>query len=513
MVFADSKTISFPQFEVIRKKFDENLRLNIDQFIKTKMSISYINDQCLRDSLSLLYPINPQKPFFTSLNFKAIEKYQMSSMVQKVSIFKARLLGLDSAMFTVSDLMFKIFKFFEPLILQRFYKKKDISIEEQIKSLQILFPPDRLDDIVKVLFYKKFDGNAMLHSLENSVNSLTLSEPSHEYVQNINNLTLPGSKIKKAETQVKQVKVPSYFEDLLDYLRKCFTPQSISINLISQTKIHNSQNYFIAAMKHINKEIENEEKQDITQSTKIKEEIDENLTIEGNPDKDIQLNLEEIISKGWLNCKDTIPNIEIIFQSKNPLKFILSDIRKKERQTDNKMNEEVNQNLISVSDCLKGFFHPNKLELNCSKCEKGKHVETQYQLSESSPYLIIHFKRFMPRFTANGYEFIKNEERIVVDQKLSIGDKVFELEGIVNHFGKIDSGHYSYDRLMPASNSGSSQIRVLEYDDHKLKVHRYQKSRLESKDAYVVLYKFVSGGTVNQNNSEGDQTKSISSDS
>lgn len=499
MVFADTTCVSFPQFNVIQKKFDQHLRLNIDQFIKTKMNISYINDQCPRDSVSLIYPINPQKPFFASLSFKSIEKYQMSSMTQKVSLFRARLLSLDEAQISVSDLMFKIFLFFEPILLNHFYKKNSIVLEERLKSLTCLFPPDRPEDLVQVLFFKKFDSEAMFSSLESSFSTGSVSEPSTEYVNNIQNLTLPGAKAKASPDPVSKVdKVPPYFEKLLSFLRKCFAKENFTVTLVGQVALHQSQGYFLTSMNHVRKQLlENDEPEaessskhngTTNASTNIVEEDPEQIFISANPRKPIVISSEEVILRDQLDARDAMPNLELIMNSKNPLKSILSALRSKERQADKSMNTEVDQNLISLADCVKGFFEPSRLELNCSKCPSGKHFETQYQLSDTCPYLIVHLKRFMPRMTQNGYEFVKNEERIVVDQNLTIGTASFKLEGIVNHFGKIDSGHYSYDRLMPASNSGSSQIRVLEYDDHKLKVHRYQKSRLESKDAYVVLY-------------------------
>ena len=502
MVFADTTCVSFPQFNVIQKKFDQHLRLNIDQFIKTKMNISYINDQCPRDSVSLIYPINPRKPFFASLSFKSIERFQISSMTQKISLFRARLLSLDEPQISVSDLMFKIFLFFEPLLLNHFYKKNSIPAEQRLKSLTCLFPPDRPEDLVQVLFFKKFDSEAMFSSLESSFTTGSVSEPSLEYVNNIQNLTLPGSKAKSKpspEPLTKAPKVPAYFEKLLSLLRKCFAKENFTVTLVAQDRNHQSQAYFLTSINHIRQQLMESGKSDLDSkaietpnvSSKIVEEDEEKIFISATPKKSIVISSEEIILRDQLDAREAMPNLELMINAKNPLKSILSALRSKERQSDKDMNSEVDQNLISLADCVKGFFEPSRLELNCSKCPNGKHFETQYQLSDTSPYLIVHLKRFMPRMTQNGYEFVKNEERIVVDQNLTIGTASFKLEGIVNHFGKIDSGHYSYDRLMPASNSGSSQIRVLEYDDHKLKVHRYQKSRLESKDAYVVLYKCV----------------------
>ncbi|KAG0005348.1 hypothetical protein BGZ79_005326 [Entomortierella chlamydospora] len=228
-----------------------------------------------------------------------------------------------------------------------------------------------------------------------------------------------------------------------------------------------------------------------------------------------------------LNCA----NVTSAF---DPILDISLDLRptKRSKSGVNKIrgvNDDKNDGPNSLADCLDRYTHPEKLgtnEYNCSKCGKtGQEATKQLSMKVIPPVLSFQLKRFehsmgaskietkirfpaqldMTQYTASARKLKKN--KLAAQQKLNgtsgsesgspstpssttssssalnaslepIPTYVYNLFAVINHQGKMDTGHYTAF----AKHRGE----WFSLDDHKVSLAS-QKEVLDSK-AYMLFY-------------------------
>ncbi|ORZ19976.1 hypothetical protein BCR41DRAFT_385570 [Lobosporangium transversale] len=237
---------------------------------------------------------------------------------------------------------------------------------------------------------------------------------------------------------------------------------------------------------------------------------------------------------GLLQSDVTCMNCANVTTAFDPILDISLDLRptKRSKSNGNKVrggNDEKNEGPNSLADCLDRYTHPEKLgtnEYNCSKCGKnGQDATKQLSIKVVPPVLSFQLKRFehsmgaskietkikfpaqldMTQYTAAARKLKKN--KLSALQKANgvsgpessgngiigstassmsmnnglldpIPTYVYNLFAVINHQGKMDTGHYTAF----AKHRGE----WFSLDDHKVSLAS-QKEVLDSK-AYMLFY-------------------------
>lgn len=150
----------------------------------------------------------------------------------------------------------------------------------------------------------------------------------------------------------------------------------------------------------------------------------------------------------------------------------------KESQNKEKQNKINNEPERTLDDCMKLFLEKEKLEdeLTCYKCNKRQHFYKNYQIDKGPLVLIITLKRFKYATMYN------NKITTYVSFPLTnyeINNEKYDLYGVVNHMGSLNSGHYT------------STIKLentwMHFDDSRYSEIK-DESNVISKNAYLLVY-------------------------
>ena len=141
-----------------------------------------------------------------------------------------------------------------------------------------------------------------------------------------------------------------------------------------------------------------------------------------------------------------------------------------------------NQTYQSIDDCFKLFFEEENLEdpLYCHKCQGPEDFSKKYIINKLPYVLILSLKRF--KFNQNSN--FKLRQMITYPlYNLEVGnDKVkkkYDLYGVVNHYGSINSGHYTaFIKNRNKEWMVCDDSRVYKIDEKKV-MHAY---------AYILFY-------------------------
>ena len=142
--------------------------------------------------------------------------------------------------------------------------------------------------------------------------------------------------------------------------------------------------------------------------------------------------------------------------------------------------EQIEKNVqieSTLEDCLKLFLNKEKLEdlLSCPYCQLRQEFTKYYIFDKLPQVLIISLKRFkyasMYRNKIN--TFIKYPL-----ENLEINNEKFDLYAVINHFGTLNSGHYtSYVKI---------DNEWFNFDDSIFNV--CNKEKIMNKNAYILFY-------------------------
>lgn len=167
---------------------------------------------------------------------------------------------------------------------------------------------------------------------------------------------------------------------------------------------------------------------------------------------------------------------------------------------------------------MEHYFTPEKRDLHCEKCKKGKSATQSLKITKMPRGLLLHLKRFELQPSTshpqnnmnnnNGITFRKSFMPVSYPQKLDLtkfldssstkptttttmvqsSGKDYSLRALVNHIGPtLDSGHYTSEGLRL---QGNGKQEWMHFDDRIVK-HREmsdEATKKNKKDVYMVLY-------------------------
>ena len=184
----------------------------------------------------------------------------------------------------------------------------------------------------------------------------------------------------------------------------------------------------------------------------------------------LELELNNIIHVEW--CKNLKDNELMEKNLKN-----LYDIKIEEEDNLNDKLEKNSQIENNLRDCFNLFLREEKLEdkLSCPYCKLKQEFTKNYLFDKLPQVLIISLKRFkyatMYRNKIN--TFIKYPL-----ENLEINHEKFDLYAVINHFGNLNSGHYtSYVKI---------DNQWFDFDDSIF--NSCHKDKIINKNAYILFY-------------------------
>jgi ubiquitin C-terminal hydrolase len=192
-----------------------------------------------------------------------------------------------------------------------------------------------------------------------------------------------------------------------------------------------------------------------------------------------EINSENIIVVEW--CSEVFR--KDISESNMKLIINHSSVKKIEEI---KYSFKSQEKSLSLEDCLSSFTEKEDMEeelLKCENCKKATSWYKQYEIERLPPYLVLVLKRF--KYT----KMYKRKMECLVD--LPINDleictlmngkkgETFNLFGVVNHIGSMNSGHYtSFIR---------HDQKWVKYDDSNS--YEIEEALVKSPNAYILIYK------------------------
>lgn len=157
--------------------------------------------------------------------------------------------------------------------------------------------------------------------------------------------------------------------------------------------------------------------------------------------------------------------------------------------------------MVNLYNCLQLFMKEEKLdEMNtwyCKKCKDSKEALIKMIPYKLPPVLIVHLKRF--KNTRQKYRYYSSRDEYMKNQSLvdcpvegldmtkyveTVNGKpaVYDLYGVVNHYGNTGGGHYIAYCKHPFSN------KWIVYDDSRCKIGLSEREVIRD-SAYVIFYR------------------------
>ena len=136
------------------------------------------------------------------------------------------------------------------------------------------------------------------------------------------------------------------------------------------------------------------------------------------------------------------------------------------------------QNYQSINDCFKLFFEEENLEdpLYCRRCDGAENFSKKYSINRLPYVLILSLKRF--KFNKNSN--FKLRQMITYPlYDLELEGKKYDLYGVINHYGSINSGHYT------AIVKNKLKEWILCNDSS---VYKIEEKRVMHSNAYILFY-------------------------
>ncbi|XP_059089998.1 ubiquitin carboxyl-terminal hydrolase 8-like [Tigriopus californicus] len=154
------------------------------------------------------------------------------------------------------------------------------------------------------------------------------------------------------------------------------------------------------------------------------------------------------------------------------------------------LNLPLDSSKCTVRDCLERYLEPESVEWACPKCKRSGMNHKKLDIIKFPLILIIHLSRFFH----DEYGFSgKKQNRVEFEiNGFSVGQYAracggkenrymdYQLQGVCNHFGTLEGGHYTAYCFSQAYNSW------FKYDDHE--VTSMSVSNVKSPAAYMLFY-------------------------
>jgi hypothetical protein len=162
----------------------------------------------------------------------------------------------------------------------------------------------------------------------------------------------------------------------------------------------------------------------------------------------------------------------------NPFNFQLKNEIDNQKISENLPIFDKDQKYQSIKDCFDLFFQEENLEdpLYCHKCKGPEDFTKSYSINRLPYVLILSLKRF--KFNKNSHFKLKQLITYPL-YDLELKGKKYDLYGIVNHYGGINSGHYT------AIIKNRKKEWILCNDSH---ISKIEEKKVMHSNAYILFY-------------------------
>ncbi|XP_055387580.1 ubiquitin carboxyl-terminal hydrolase 8 isoform X2 [Condylostylus longicornis] len=151
-------------------------------------------------------------------------------------------------------------------------------------------------------------------------------------------------------------------------------------------------------------------------------------------------------------------------------------------------------NRCQINQCLNMYFNGEHiLGWNCPGCKQKRDAIKKLSISKLPPVLVIHLKRFYADTDLNGNTYKKKQNyvsfplenldmtpHLARSELVSSYSKLYNLYGVSNHYGSMESGHYT------AFCKSSVFNKWFKFDDQV--VSQLDSSDVVSSAAYILFY-------------------------
>ena len=147
----------------------------------------------------------------------------------------------------------------------------------------------------------------------------------------------------------------------------------------------------------------------------------------------------------------------------------------------------------NIYDCLNDMFKLEKIEYKCEKCNNIENNIIEKKIMNIPKTLIVKIKRYY----SNGKRLVKNNKLVkyplILDMEpyiISGNSQKYELYGIINHSGILDSGHYY--SFIKKYNKKTNKFLNQWYccNDSNVKEISIEEA-LTSQNAYILYYHYI----------------------
>ena len=131
----------------------------------------------------------------------------------------------------------------------------------------------------------------------------------------------------------------------------------------------------------------------------------------------------------------------------------------------------------TLDEIIENNYQPEKMEdYKCNECKKTNNIK-KVNIIGLPKYLCITLKRF--NFDTKRNQFLKNNKLIEFDDETTICNIKYKLNGIVNHSGAMNGGHYtSYNKY---------DDEWIQFDDEAFRPAK----TINKRNAYILMYERV----------------------
>ena len=169
--------------------------------------------------------------------------------------------------------------------------------------------------------------------------------------------------------------------------------------------------------------------------------------------------------------------------------FIVPNFKLLSKDIDNQIISEnlpfndKEENYQSIKDCFDLFFVEENLEdpLYCHKCQGPEDFTKKYVINKMPYVLILSLKRF--KFNQNSN--FKLRQMITYPlYNLELGGHKYDLYGVINHYGSLNSGHYTC--IIKKKDKKENKYKWVMCDDSN--VYYLDEKRVMNANAYILFY-------------------------
>ena len=191
-----------------------------------------------------------------------------------------------------------------------------------------------------------------------------------------------------------------------------------------------------------------------------------------SPDKDdIKFENDDIIFVDWCNdfVQEEIESQNFYFKNFSNEEITLS--------IESAAKNDKNNQYQSIQDCFDLFFEKENLEdpLSCRVCRGPENFIKNYEINKLPYVLILSLKRF--KYNENNNFKLRQLITYPINN-FQLKDKIYNLFGVIYHYGGINSGHYTC-----AIRKDKKWILC---DDSR--ISEIEEKRVMSSNAYILFY-------------------------